>query len=120
MAIDFLPIRPKMKIENYFPSAIDWGKIPSEKRLGETGFTVFKTRTIGEIKIRFVEYSKGYLSDHWCDKGHLIFVLEGELILEHKDNSEMTIKKGMSYLAGDNSLAHRGKSVNGAKVFIVD
>jgi hypothetical protein len=26
-----------------------------------------------------VEYTPGYVADHWCQKGHVLLVLEGEL-----------------------------------------
>jgi hypothetical protein len=109
-----------MNIGNISPFTVDWEKLPFEKITGESGFVTSKTQIVGEIKIRLVEYSKNYLSDHWCNKGHIIFVLEGVLILEQKDNSTQVIKKGMSYFVGENSMAHRAKSIDGAKALIVD
>ena len=38
----------------------------------------------GEIRVRMVEYSAGYLADHWCSKGHVLLCLEGELETELK------------------------------------
>ena len=109
-----------MHIPSFPPSLADWKNIPSEKLPGETGFVISKKQTIGEITIRYLEYSPHYSADHWCEKGHLVFVTEGSLILEHKDNTTLLIEKGMSYLVGDNSSAHKAKSITGASVIIVD
>ena len=109
-----------MNIRNYAPLSVDWEKISSERIVGESGFVISKTQMLGEIKVRSVEYSSNYIADHWCDKGHIVFVIEGELILDHKDGSSQKIKKGMSYFVGDNSSPHRASSKIGAKVFIID
>lgn len=109
-----------MNIQKLLPQLIEWEKFPSEKIIGKNGFVISKTQMLGEIKVRLVEYSTDYFADHWCEKGHLIFIAEGELIIEHKDHSPCTVTKGMSYVVGDNSLAHKAKSFSGAKVFIVD
>ena len=109
-----------MNICNFAPLSVQWEKISSEKVVGESGYVISKTQIVGEIKVRIVEYSHSYLADHWCDKGHIVFVIEGELIIEHKNGSSYNIKKGMSYFVGDNSMPHKAKSNSGAKVFIVD
>lgn len=74
-----------MNISKLLPQLIDWEKFSSKKIIDETGFVISKTQMIGEIKVRLVEYSTDYFADHWCEKGHIIFVAEGELIIEHKD-----------------------------------
>lgn len=109
-----------MNIPKFLPQLIEWEKVLSEKIIDKNGFAISKTQMIDGIRIRLVEYSVGYFADHWCEKGHIIFVVEGELIIEHKDHSTCTVTKGMSYLVGDNSLTHRAKSISGAKVFVVD
>jgi hypothetical protein len=109
-----------MEIETFQPSCIDWKNVPSEKIMGESGFIVSRKKSVGKINIRFIEYSKNYLADLWCDKGHIVFVIEGILILGHKNNSVQVIEKGMSYIVGDYSMSHRAKSIEGAKVFIID
>jgi quercetin dioxygenase-like cupin family protein len=52
---------------------------------------------MGEIRVRVVDYSPGYLADHWCDKGHILYVLEGELTSELKDGRQVVITPGISY-----------------------
>ena len=109
-----------MIIDNFSPNSFDWGRIPSEKTIGETGFAIVKWQSMGNIKVRWVEYANNYIADHWCDKGHIVFVISGQLIIEHKDKSIHIIDSGSTYLVGDNTMPHKAKSVNGAIVFIID
>ena len=98
----------------------DWNIISATEHEGITGSAFWKTLQFGDLRIRMVEYSKDYCADHWCSKGHFILVLEGSLIIEHKDNSVLFLKKDMSYFVGDNSMEHLAKTTEGAKVLIVD
>ena len=109
-----------MTIKNINPTSFNWDDFVSEKFDGETGYATIKTQTIGTIKIRQVQYSINYLADHWCDKGHIVFVISGQLIIEHKDNTEIILNSGSTYVVGDNSMAHKAKSTVGATVLIVD
>ena len=109
-----------MKINSFPPLSVDWDTLNAEKHNGETGFATVKSKMVGEIQIRKVEYSNNYCADHWCEKGHIIYVLEGELIIEHKDHSIQIIGGGMSYFVGDNSMSHKARSKKGAKVLIID
>ncbi len=67
-----------------------------------------------------VEYSPGYLADHWCDKGHILLCTEGELTTELKDGRKFTLKPGQSYQVADGADAHRSFTAAGATLFIVD
>ena len=71
--------------------------------------------------VRHVEYSAGYLADHWCDRGHVLFFLVGELDAELRDGRKFTLKPGMSYQVSDHGdAAHRSSTSIGAKLFFVD
>lgn len=109
-----------MKLEKLLPTLIEWQNIPSEQAKGKSGFTISKTQMMGEIKIRLVEYSPNYTADHWCDKGHILFVLEGELEIHYQNETSHLVEKGMTYLVGDDSMAHMAVSNEGAKVLIID
>jgi len=37
------------------------------------------------LRVRFVEYSKAHIVDYWCEKGHVVYCLEGDVINELKD-----------------------------------
>jgi hypothetical protein len=68
-----------------------------------------------------VEYTAGYAADHWCERGHILLVLEGELITELADGRKFRLTPGMSYQVSDSGdAAHRSMSESGAKLFIVD
>lgn len=101
-------------------SVTDWSTVPSTKHPGETGVAIWKTLQLGDLRIRMVEYSANYLADHWCQKGHLLFVLEGELITELTDGKKFTMTKGMSYQVSDELSLHKSFSPTGAKLLIVD
>jgi uncharacterized cupin superfamily protein len=98
----------------------DWSSIEKTEHKGERGAATWRTRSFGDIRVRLVEYSPGYLADHWCQKGHVLLVLDGELHTELADGRTVVLKPGQSYQVADGDLAHRSKTEVGAKLFIVD
>ncbi len=98
----------------------DWALIEPSEHKGETGTAWWRTRQFGSIRVRMVEYSPGYVADHWCEKGHIILCLEGELETELADGRVMTLKPGMTYQVGDGDMAHRSRTKVDTKLFIVD
>ena len=102
----------------------DWSDIEPEYHAGEQGQASWRTRRFGPqdnaIRVRMVEYSPGYVSDHWCEKGHILLCLEGELETTLADGRVMLLRAGMSYQVADNAEAHRSATKTGAKLFIVD
>jgi hypothetical protein len=44
-----------------------------------------------------VAYSPGYVADHWCQKGHFLLVIAGELGTELADGRQFILTLGMSY-----------------------
>ena len=109
-----------MKIHDNPYTIVDWSKIPPVKHPGTTGFATWRTVELGNIRVRMVEYSAGYLADHWCKRGHVILVLEGELTSEIKNGSKSILSAGMSYQVSDDIAPHRSSTEKGAKLFIVD
>jgi hypothetical protein len=67
-----------------------------------------------------VEYSPGYVADHWCEKGHILLCLAGEFETELRDGRRFHLGPGMSYQVADYAEPHRSRSVTGATLFIVD
>ena len=98
----------------------DWNTVPATEHPGETGMALWRTLNVGEIRVRMVEYSAGYLADHWCSKGHVLLCLEGELETELQDGRRFAMRAEMSYQAGDGDPGHRSWTKPGAKLFIVD
>ena len=98
----------------------DWSKVERTEHKGDCGTAYWQTRSFGDIRVRMVEYTPGYAADHWCEKGHILLCLEGELKTELKDGRTFTLTSGMSYQVEDNAESHRSSTVSGAKLFIVD
>jgi hypothetical protein len=99
---------------------IDLEAIAPESHAGETGLATWKTARRGEIRVRIVEYGPGYLADHWCEKGHVVYVLEGSFVSELRDGRKSTVSEGMCYLVSDKAEAHRSSTELGVKLLIVD
>ncbi len=98
----------------------DWSQVPRTEHAGETGVAHWRTRQFGDIRVRMVDYSAGYLADHWCVKGHILMCLAGQLDTELKDGRRFTLMPGMSYQVADNAEPHRSSTAAGATLFIVD
>jgi len=110
-----------MKIPPLPFTLTDWSKVEPTEHPGETGKAFWRTLNIGDLRVRMVEYTPGYLADHWCDRGHVLYVLEGELVTELQDGRSFTLTPGMSYQVSDHGdAAHRSTTKVGAKLFIVD
>ena len=98
----------------------DWQAVPWESKPAQTGQSFWRTQQFGEVRVRMVEYTPGYESDHWCSKGHVLLCLSGELQTELSDGRRFTLKPGMSYQVADNAESHRSSAPRGATLFIVD
>jgi mannose-6-phosphate isomerase class I len=98
----------------------DWSGIEGVEHSAQAGQAFWRTLQFGDVRVRMVEYTPGYVSDHWCVKGHILLCLEGELHTELKDGRTFTLKPGMSYQVADNAEPHRSNAPLGAKLFIVD
>ncbi len=104
-----------------FPfTTTDWGELRATTHPGETGSASWRTQNFGPIRVRMVEYSAGYVADHWCAKGHVLLCLAGELETELFDGRKFRLKPGMSYQVGDGDPPHRSITETGARIFIVD
>ncbi len=109
-----------MKITDIAFGITDWSTVERTEHIGERGVAHWRTRQFGSVRVRMVEYSADYLADHWCAKGHILLVLDGELRTELEDGRTFTLTAGMSYQVADDAEAHRSVSVGGATLFIVD
>lgn len=109
-----------MKINQIPFGTTDWSAIARTEHSALAGKAFWRTQQFGEIRVRMVEYTAGYVSDHWCSKGHILLCLEGELHTELDDGSVHVLRPGMSYQVADNAEAHRSTSPKGATLFVVD
>jgi hypothetical protein len=99
---------------------IDWSLVPRTEHKGETGTSHWRTLQLPGLRIRLVEYSPGYLADHWCQKGHVVHCLEGEFINEQQNGERNALSKGMTYVVADDLSSHRSRTEKGATLLIID
>ena len=101
-------------------NTIDWTGIERVEYPGTTGTAIWQTIQFDGLRIRVVEYSAGYLADHWCQKGHIVHCLEGDFVTELETGESTKLTKGMTYVVSDEMSSHRSISANGVKLLIVD
>lgn len=113
-----------MRMTDIAFNTVAWSEVEPTRHAGDAGHALWRTRTFGPadnpIRVRLVDYSPGYVSDHWCSKGHVLFCLEGELETTLADGRVFVLTPGMSYQVADNAEAHRSRAPQGARLFIVD
>jgi hypothetical protein len=109
-----------MKMSDIPFGTTDWSAIQPTEHAGTTGTAFWRTQQFGDIRVRMVEYTAGYLADHWCEKGHILLCLEGRLETELEDGRKFVLLPGVSYQVADHAEAHRSSTDVGAKLFIVD
>lgn len=97
-----------------------WDDVSTTVVNGTSGTSTMRIQQLGDLRIRMVEYSANYLADHWCELGHLVFVLEGELINELKDGATTVMKAGSSYAVSDGLSSHRSRTEGPVKLLVVD
>lgn len=101
-------------------TTIDWSSVERTNHKGESGEACWQTIQLGDLRLRIVEYSKGYVADHWCQKGHIVHCLEGEFTSELENGETFTLNKGMTYIVSDNLSSHRSLSTESVKLLIID
>mgnify|MGYP003296654945 CR=1 FL=1 len=99
---------------------IQWDTIPKEEHAGELGTSFWQTVQFPGLRIRIVEYSAGYIADHWCQKGHIVHCLEGSFRSEMENGESFFLAEGMSYIVSDELSSHRSVSETGVKLLIID
>jgi len=110
-----------MKIAETPFTVTDWSAVEPVEHKGETGTSFWRVFESGNVRARIVDYSARYRSDHWCPRGHVLYVLEGEFGILLKDGRDFRLGPGMSFAAGEDAAnPHLGYSEKGARVFIVD
>jgi hypothetical protein len=106
--------------ENICYQTIDWTSIAKTEHKGESGTAYWQTAQFPGLRIRKVEYSKGYMADHWCQKGHIVHCLEGEFISELSNGEKILMNSGSTYVVSDGLSSHRSYTKEGVKLLIID
>lgn len=98
----------------------DWADVPATEYPGESGTALWRTLKFGSMRVRLVDYSPDYRSDHWCKRGHIMFVVSGVLAIELADGQMFRLTQGMSFEVSDQESVHRTSTDVGVTLFIVD
>ena len=109
-----------MDLTGFDFAVTNWARADVETRPGSVGEARSRTRQIGALRVRLVEYSAGYEADHWCTKGHIVLCLEGNLETTLQDGRVFHLDPGMSYEVADELQPHRSATKSGAKLVIID
>jgi len=109
-----------MKIGDLPFGTVDWNQVEVTTHSGACGEARWRTRQFGDVRVRMLEYSPGYLADHWCNKGHFLLCLEGELDTELADGRRVTLTSGHGYHVADGVAPHRSSTRTGARLYVID
>jgi hypothetical protein len=71
-----------MNIANIPFGTTDWSAVARTEHSALEGKAFWRTQQFGDVRVRMVEYTPGYVSDHWCKKGHILLCLQGQLHTE--------------------------------------
>jgi quercetin dioxygenase-like cupin family protein len=109
-----------MKMRDIPFTVVDWSQVESTEHAGVTGSASWRTRRFGDVRVRLMEYSPGYVADHWCAKGHVLYCVAGRLTTELEDGRTFVLEPGTSYQVADGAERHRSSTEAGATLFCVD
>jgi hypothetical protein len=109
-----------MRLQDIPFSTVSWEAVEATEHPGDVGIARWRTRQYGDVRVRMVDYSPGYVADHWCAKGHILLCLAGELHTELQDGRHFVLTPGESYQVADDEAPHRSTAPLGARLFIVD
>ncbi len=99
---------------------IDWATLSKKEKAGTAGVSSQRGIEYPGLRVRIVEYSAGFMADHWCKKGHIVHCLEGSFTSEMETGEKFQLSEGMTYIVSDNLSSHRSNSEAGTKLLIID
>ncbi len=81
----------------------------------------FKRYISGNKQIRFVEYTSEFVEPDWCTRGHVGYVIEGEIEIDFNGNM-VDYKSGDAiFIPAGEENRHRARILSDvAKVFLVE
>ena len=99
---------------------VRWEDVERVAHPGFTGQADWRTLLFDGLRVRVVNYSPGYLADHWCQKGHVVYCLEGCVTTELETGERYVLEAGMSYIVSDGLSSHRSITETGVRLLIID
>ncbi|PKP85731.1 MAG: hypothetical protein CVT80_00950 [Alphaproteobacteria bacterium HGW-Alphaproteobacteria-2] len=110
-----------MKLPDMPFTPLDWASVPATEYPGTNGSAFWRTVEHGTLRLRVVDYSPGYEADHWCDRGHVLHVLSGRMVIRLRDGRSVALAPGQGFCVSDHGdAAHLVVSDTGCRAFIVD
>lgn len=97
-----------------------WDQVVPEAREFASGVAQFRSVEYGDVRVQVVEYPSNFVNETWCEKGHVKYVVRGEISTELEDGRTFVLSAGDSWTVGDGQERHRSRSENGATVVIFD
>jgi hypothetical protein len=107
-------------MSNILFQTIAWDAIEKTEHKGETGTAFWQTVQFEGLRVRRVEYTAGYIADHWCKKGHIVHCLSGSFTSELQSGELFELTIGMTYIVSDDLSSHRSITKDGVKLLIID
>ncbi len=65
----------------------------------------------GEKQLRLAEFSSEFIESHWCEKGHIGFVLDGELEIDFHGKLVRYIKGDGVFIPQGATHGHKARSL---------
>lgn len=116
-----------MKMAPFAFGTTDWSRIEPTEHKGEIGMAAWRPGAHATSAPSRTASGCAWSSTRpatWpiirCNKGHILFCMEGELETTLEDGRKFVLTAGMSYQVGDNAEAHQSYTRTGARLFIVD
>ncbi len=110
-----------MKLPTMPFTALDWIAMPADEIAGARGNAWERRFEQDGLRVRVVEYGPGYVADHWCDRGHVLYLISGDMTVVLKDGRESRLTQGNGFCVSDfGDAAHMVRSERGCRAFIVD
>ncbi|MEP6646923.1 MAG: DHCW motif cupin fold protein [Saprospiraceae bacterium] len=99
---------------------IDWSALALKTKEGSSGASAQKVMEFPGLRVRIVEYSPGFMADHWCQKGHIVHCLAGSFESEMESGEKFHLSAGMTYVVSDGMSSHKSNTKNGTTLLIID
>jgi quercetin dioxygenase-like cupin family protein len=70
-----------------------------------------KVHRVGSKQLRLVELTSEFVEPHWCEKGHIGFVLSGTLEIDFRDQVILYHEGSGIFISPGSLSAHKARSV---------
>ena len=80
-----------------------------------------KAVDVGPLRYRIVEFTPEFVEDGWCERGHIGYMIEGELEIKFADHTIRLSKGDGLFIPGGEESKHRAKALSSvARILLVD